>query len=294
MTYFTFLAIFLGIPMALLSFITIRDYRRGKWVPAALHAWRPWVVILALCLVALIYTTPWDNYLVATGVWWYDPALVTGIVIGWVPIEEYTFFIVLPIFTGLFALLLMRYLPINPVKADSVRIRVVATAVTFLVWVASVVLLVLTFVNPEQFKPGTYLALELSWALIPILIQLAFGADILWRHRGIVFGSIFVTTFYLCVADFIAIDSGTWTIDPAQSLQWYIGGVLPIEEVVFFLIVNVLVVMGLVLVQAEESQARAIALTGRYQFLRPVTEWMKRQPQVAAASTTTTATQAGD
>ena len=28
-------------------------------------------------------------------------------------------------------------------------------------------------------SPGTYLGLELSWALLPIMIQLAFGADIL-------------------------------------------------------------------------------------------------------------------
>jgi lycopene cyclase domain-containing protein len=62
-------------------------------------------------VIAVVYTTPWDNYLVATGVWWYDPQLVTGLVLGWVPIEEYTFFIVQPILAGLWLLMLMRYLP---------------------------------------------------------------------------------------------------------------------------------------------------------------------------------------
>ena len=30
-------------------------------------------------MIAVVYTTHWDNYLVATRVWWYDPALVSGI-----------------------------------------------------------------------------------------------------------------------------------------------------------------------------------------------------------------------
>ena len=52
-------------------------------------------------MVAVLYTTPWDNYLVATGVWWYDPHLVAGLVLGWVPIEEYTFFILQTLAMGL-------------------------------------------------------------------------------------------------------------------------------------------------------------------------------------------------
>ena len=40
-------------------------------------------------------------HLVATQVWWYDPQLVTGLLIGWVPIEEYLFFILQPLLTGL-------------------------------------------------------------------------------------------------------------------------------------------------------------------------------------------------
>lgn len=262
MTYFGFLAIFLGIPIAVLSVLTIVDYRRGRWQPMALAAWRPWVVMFALVVVALVYTTPWDNYLVATRVWWYDPSLVAGLVIGYVPIEEYTFFLVQPVMTSLFLLMLMRYMPVNPDFADSPRIRVMATITIGLIWLASVVLLVLTFID-AAFKPGTYLALELSWALIPVLIQVSFGADILWRHRWKVFIGIAITTLYLSAADALAIQSGTWTIDPEQSLNIYLGGVLPVEEFIFFLLTNILIVFGMTLVLAEESQPRAHAIVGR-------------------------------
>jgi lycopene beta-cyclase len=259
MTYFGFLAIFVGIPIAILSVITIIDYRRGKWIPDALHAWRPWIVLIVLCVVALIYTTPWDNYLVATGVWWYDPALVTGIVLGWVPIEEYTFFLLQPIMSGLLLLTMMRYVPLNPVPSNHPRIRVLATGVTAVIWLISTVLLVLSLVDPA-YKPFTYLTLELSWALVPIIIQLAFGADILWRHRAVVLPGILIPTIYLSLADTVAIDGGTWTIDPAQSVGILLGGILPIEELIFFLLTNTLVVLGLTLVLAEESQVRAMAL----------------------------------
>ena len=64
----------------------------------------------AAFIIALLYTTPWDNYLVATGVWWYDPALVTGLTLGWVPIEEYTFFILQTLLAGLWLAFLARRL----------------------------------------------------------------------------------------------------------------------------------------------------------------------------------------
>lgn len=258
MTYFAFLALFLGIPMLLLSAITIYDYRRGHWMPAPLRTWAPWKVILGLCVVAFIYTTPWDNYLVATGVWFYDPDLVTGIVIGWVPIEEYTFFILLPIFTSLWTLLLMRYMRLNPQRAEwsnSHRARYGWTAAIFVLWVISVVVLVLTFVDPA-WKQVTYMSLILAWALIPIMIQTFFGADILLRHWRVVLLAIVTSTIYLSATDAIAILEGTWTIEPTQSLPILIGGVLPIEEFTFFLIVNILVVLGLTLVLSEESYQR--------------------------------------
>lgn len=268
MTYFAFLAIFLGIPLVVLSLRTIADYHRGHWMPTALNAFKPWVVLLGLCIVALIYTTPWDNYLVATGVWWYDPLLVNGLVLGYVPIEEYTFFLVQPIMTGLFTLWLMRNLPLNPQPADQISIRKWATVIVGLIWLASVILLGLSL-STEAFRPGTYLALELSWALIPVLIQLAFGADILLRHWRIIFAGIAIPTLYLSFADAIAINAGTWTIDPAQSTHILLGGILPIEEFVFFLLTNTLVVFGLTLVLAEESLPRArrlrqVPLVGRF------------------------------
>lgn len=100
LTYFDFLAIFLLPPILLLiaNFYVKNRYthadRAGNFSSA------PWRLIALVSLIAIVYTTPWDNYLVVKRVWWYDPALVVGIGLGWVPPEEYFFFILQTILTG--------------------------------------------------------------------------------------------------------------------------------------------------------------------------------------------------
>jgi lycopene cyclase domain-containing protein len=254
-TYFGFLALFLLIPLAVLSFLTWRDHCRGITLPDELQNYPAWIVLVAHVIVAVIYTTPWDNYLVATAVWWYDPALVTGITIGWVPIEEYTFFILQTFLAGLWLLYLARRLKFDMrPMARAQQIRVGSTLVLGLIWLVSVGLLV------SGWSPGTYLALILVWALPPIMLQTGLGGDILWRHRRLVLAALLPSLIYLCIADALAITAGTWTISPAQSLNIYLAGQLPLEEFIFFLITNTLVVFGMILVLARESQGRVPAV----------------------------------
>lgn len=268
MTYFAFLAWCVGIPLLMLAFLNWQDYRRGNYLPATLRGWSATAVVIAHVLVALIYTTPWDNYLVATNVWWYNPQLVTGIVLGWVPIEEYIFFVVQTIMTSLWVHFLARRLPLKPLPApaEGGRMRLLSTGLVMLLWLPFVVILIV------GWQPGAYLALTLVWALPPLVLQLAFGADILWRYRYLLFWGIAAPTLYLAVGDTFPIGAGTWTIDPMQSTGIFIGS-LPVEEGVFFLMTNTLIVLGTLLVLAKESQERAPkALVARMRQLGSTTE----------------------
>ena len=251
MTYFGFLVWFLIIPIILFLVIGAIDRRQGRRIPAGMRAWPAAAAIGLHVVIALLYTTLWDNYLVANNVWWYDPALVNGLTIGYVPIEEYTFFVLQPILAGLWLLFLLRRLAFPTGTGARPVLRWAAVAVTAVLWLPSAVILL------TGWSPGTYLALELVWALPPIGLQLAFGADILWRQRRLVALAILPLTLFLSAADALAISFwGIWTIDPAQSLNIFLGGVLPIEEFVFFLLTNTLVIFGVTLVMAEESHAR--------------------------------------
>ncbi|MFZ0547179.1 MAG: lycopene cyclase domain-containing protein, partial [Candidatus Promineifilaceae bacterium] len=220
-----------------------------------------------------IYTTPWDNYLVASNIWRYDPNLVTGLTLGWVPIEEYTFFIIQPILAGLWLWFLTRHLPPpapeTPLKTN---LRRLLPLLALSIWIAAVILLI------TSWQPATYLSLELVWALPPIILQLAFGADILWRYRHLVITSFLPLTLYLSTADAIAINAGTWTINPAYSLNILIGGTLPLEEFLFFLLTNLLITFGLVLLWAKESRQRLGQLRRRLISRHPTSPTPQNQP----------------
>jgi lycopene cyclase domain-containing protein len=263
MTYFGFLVVFLGIPIAGLAAMAWLDGRRGRAIPPNLAGW-PFGAAVALHVVAaLVYTTPWDNYLVATGVWYYDPALVSGITLGWVPVEEYTFFVVQTILAGLWILFLARRLPLRgPFASLTVRWRVAPVLLLAPVWVAGACVLLAGWV------PATYLGLELAWALLPIIIQAGFGGDILRRYWLLVVPSILGMTAYLSAADFLAIGSGTWAISLGQSMHILVGGVLPLEEIVFFLLTNTLVTFGVVLIISQEGQDRVRRLWARFKSMR--------------------------
>lgn len=251
MTYFGFLLRFLGIPILVLGIVAYLDYRRGRHIPENFRGWPFWAAVLLHVAVAVVYTTPWDNYLVATGVWYYDPALVTGIVLGWVPIEEYTFFVVQSILAGLWIAFLLRRLRFDgPLAPLDRRWRIAPVLLLSVLWIISLAVLL------SGWPPGTYLSILLAWALPPIMLQFGFGGDILRRYGRLVLLSIGGLTLYLGVADYLAIGSGTWEINPAQSLHWLILGVLPVEEVIFFFITNTLLTLGITLILARESHQR--------------------------------------
>ena len=263
MTYFGFLFIFVGIPLLILGGLAWYDWKQGRHLPAELTHWPAAGALAALVIIAVVYTTPWDNYLVATRVWWYDPALVSGVVWGWVPLEEYSFFVLQTLLTGLWILYLARHHLQPAIFLPNPGWRWRITALCGIVWLGSLGLLI------SGWSPGTYLALELSWALLPIIIQLAFGADILWYYGRLVFWSIIPSTLYLSLADALAIQSGTWTINPQLSLGVYLGGVLPIEEFIFFALTNTLVTFGLILALTRLSQERLATLL-KYSRVRPI------------------------
>jgi len=249
MTYWGVLGVFIVPPVAALAALIACKVRWKDWVPYA--------VVLVLAVIALAYTAPWDNYLVANGVWWYEEELVTGLTIGWVPIEEYAFFVLQTLLTGFWTVYLLRVAG-GPKAGYSRRTsRLGATGVAGTLWALAAGLWL------SGWRPGTYLALILTWALIPTMAQLAYGADILWAHRRLLLVAVGVPTIYLWFVDSLAIRSGTWALDPAQTMGVALGGVLAVEEMVFFLMTNVLICFGVVLVLADVGQRRARATLAR-------------------------------
>lgn len=210
-----------------------------------------WIAMLIHVVLAVVYTTPWDNYLVATGVWYYNPDLVTGIVFGYVPIEEYTFFIVETILSGLWWWFLARRLSEpKEVFQPSKSVRIIASSILFFIWVTFTVLFF------SDNTPITYLSITLFWALPAIFPQLLYGADILWHYRKLVSLGILIPGIYLSLADIVALKDTTWSISPSQTTGILFFGILPLEEVVFFFITNILIIFGMTLLLSNIGKER--------------------------------------
>jgi len=251
MTYFGFLLRFLFLPILIFLAITLWDNRKGKQINGFRNGRAVWIAIGIHVLLAVVYTTPWDNYLVATGVWYYNTDLVTGIVFGYVPIEEYTFFVVETILSGLWWWFLARRLspPATEFKPNK-KLVAISSGVLVLIWI------IFTYLFFSDNEPITYLSITLFWALPAILPQLLFGADILWHYRKLVILGILIPGTYLSLMDIVALKDTTWSISPTQTTGILFFGILPLEEVVFFFITNVLITFGLTLLLANVSMER--------------------------------------
>jgi lycopene cyclase domain-containing protein len=249
MTYAQLLLVFVVTPAVALgaAILFARYQTRGQKRPAPL--WPKLALLLALMGVATLYTIPWDDHLIAIGVWWYRPALLLGLSIGHIPIEEALFFPLQTLLVGAWWIWLTGWASplagIAEKRAMDHRRgavgRVTVFAVGVALWIGALTLLA------ARWRAGTYLGWEMAWALPPLLLQILVGGDILWRRRWLVGWVVVPAALYLSCVDALAIHLGIWIIDPRQSLGWLIGGQLPIEELVFFLVTSALIGFGLVL-----------------------------------------------
>jgi lycopene cyclase domain-containing protein len=230
MTYLEFHLVFL-LPPLLLLLLTgpPRASRLGAY--------------LLMPFIAFLYTTPWDNYLVWKGVWGYPEGRVL-LRLGYVPLEEYLFFLLQPLLTGAF---LHRVAQDPPPRGPGLA-RVVGGGGWLLVAALGVLLVALG-------EGYLYLGLILAYFAPVFLLQWAFGGDLLLGWRRALLLGVGVPTLYLWAADLYAIGNGIWWISPRYTLGLGVLG-LPLEEMLFFLFTNLAVVQGLLLAWHPEALKR--------------------------------------
>ena len=207
MTYLSFLLYFVVLPALLLLGLAV-CCSRNVLDP------RHWAGTAILAAIAILWTTPWDNAIVQRGVWTYGSERVIG-TLGVVPIEEYAFMLLLPVFNAIVLVLL----GIGPQVGASAWRRPQRRA---RLWVALGSGLLLTIGIALLFwEPGLYLGAILSTGTL-------------------------LPTAYFSLVDAYAIHDGIWTISEPTRTGIELFG-LPVEEALFFGIVSLLVVQGLVL-----------------------------------------------
>jgi lycopene cyclase domain-containing protein len=230
LSYLGFHLIFTIPPIVVVAVILFVRHRSN------LLAMLPGIALIAA--VAVLYTTPWDNYLVFKEVWTYGDDRVLG-TIGYVPLEEYAFFVLQTILTGL--LLGWRIAVLGLPTRDTV-----SPAVKWAVGLGLVAVSVIGLV--ALFSESTlYFGLIAAWAFPILALQWFVGTGFLGGSTRLWIPVVVGVTIYLASADAVAIASGTWAISTKYTTGLLIGS-LPIEEGLFFFVTNLLVGWGLTLV----------------------------------------------
>ena len=188
-------------------------------------------VIVAL---AVLYTTPWDNYLIAQGVWAYGEGRVAGRI--WLaPLGEYLFILLQPVVAAFW----LFHLPSPTVEVGTGRRDwLVGLAAGGVVTAVGAALLT----TDATF----YLGAILAWGGPVLALQWAVGWRYLVAVRRHVALAVGVPTLYLWVADWVALRQGVGMISDRYTTGLGLPG-LPVEEMTFFLTTNLFVVQGLVL-----------------------------------------------
>lgn len=100
MTYARFLLVFLVVPIVALFAGNFRRLRRRHGLACA-----------AVCGLALLYTSPWDNHAAKVGLWSFDPQFAPpSHFVLYLPWEEYAFYGLQGVFLCLLLVALARVL----------------------------------------------------------------------------------------------------------------------------------------------------------------------------------------
>jgi lycopene cyclase domain-containing protein len=265
LTYLQFHLVFLGVPLLLLAAATARGVTlrvggtRGGATPQVRVAGRSLdaraVGGVVMCVLALVYTTPWDSYLIQQGAWGYGEGAVLARFLA-VPLGEYLFFVLQPVLTALWLYLL----PAGPVAATSAmradggtarlrgRDRSSITVGQRALGAGGGGLVALAGWLVLGGEGGFYLGTLLLWSAPVLSIQWAFDWPYLWARRRVVAVGVAVPTLYLWLADTVALALGIWELSPVLTTGAVVPLLgLPVEEAVFFLLTNLFLVQGLVL-----------------------------------------------
>ena len=232
MTYAFFHCIF---TLPLFFFLVFLTYKRNLKIDK-----RSLFGIGLLVFLAMTYTTPWDSYLIKENIWGYPEKRVLGTFL-YIPYEEYFFFFIQTIIGCLFTCHILN--TISPLPNSTKGKKVTFFSVCLLLVFS------FAFAWPYVFKINSlrYLSLILAWATPIIALQWVLGFSTLWKHRREYVISLTGLFLFFGFADWVAVKNGIWFFSKDQVTHINLFTHLPIEEALFFLCTNIMVVQGFIL-----------------------------------------------
>nr|QSV51899.1 Bifunctional lycopene cyclase/phytoene synthase [Vector pRS425_YPRCtau3-BTS1-CrtI-CrtYB] len=210
--------------------------------------------ISILVFIAFSATTPWDSWIIRNGAWTYPSAESGQGVFGTfldVPYEEYAFFVIQTVITGLVYVLATRHL-LPSLALPKTRSSALSLALKALIPLPIIYLFTAhPSPSPDPLVTDHYFYMRALSLLItpPTMLLAALSGEYAFDWKSgrakSTIATIMIPTVYLIWVDYVAVGQDSWSINDEKIVGWRLGGVLPIEEAMFFLLTNLMIVLGL-------------------------------------------------
>lgn len=193
----------------------------------------------------MIFTTPWDNLAAKWGIWGFPREKYT-LRIGYLPVEEYAFFLLQSVSVMLAVRALFRFFPDWQTGQETeigkwTLIWLGASVIPWAVVAAQLLRL------RRKAGPRVNYAIHLAWFLPVIYAQWVLAPPLFLAHAELLAVVTAAFGIYYTLADLVAVRRGTWFFDEKQITGVKLGGVLPWEEVAFFFLTSLLVAQSYLL-----------------------------------------------
>jgi lycopene beta-cyclase len=217
---------------------------------AALSGQVPWttgeVEALGLVLLAVMtFTTPWDNLAAKWGIWGF-PREKYSLRLGYLPVEEYAFFLLQSVNVMLALRALFHFLPDWQTGQETEIGKW-----TLICLVASVIPWALVAIQLHWLRrkagPRVNYAIHLAWFLPVVYAQWILAPQLFGGHAALLALVTAAFGIYYTLADLAAVRAGTWFFDEQQITGVKLGGILPWEEIAFFFLTSLLVAQSYLL-----------------------------------------------
>jgi putative membrane protein len=215
----------------------------------ALNLPEPWTAAEALAsgwvlLAVIVFTTPWDNLAAKWGIWGFPPEKYS-LRIGYLPVEEYAFFLLQSVNVMLAVRLLFHFFPDWQTGQETVigKWTLICLGISVVVWI--IIGLQLRWLR-RKTGPRVNYAVHLAWFLPVIYAQWVLAPWLFLAHAGLLALIMMVFGIYYTLADLAAVRAGAWFFDEKQITGLKLG-VLPCEEIAFFFLTSLLVAQSYLL-----------------------------------------------
>ncbi len=204
------------------------------------------ILALVLVLVAvMIFTTPWDNLAAKWGIWGF-PREKYSLRVGYLPIEEYAFFLVQSLNVMLAVRALFHFMPDweGGAETEIGKWTIICLGASTVSW--GIVAMGFRWLR-KRCGPCVNYAIHLAWFLPVIYVQWVIAPWMFWDHAGLLALVTGAFGVYYTLADLAAVRAGTWFFDEKQITGVKLAGVLPWEEIAFFFLTSLLVAQSYLL-----------------------------------------------